>query len=160
MKILILFCALSALFSSPAHAEPQLALYGGGFDFAQQDDDASLIGAEYRFDDFYHGLRPVAGAFVTSDSGVYGYGGLQWDIYFTDHFVVAPQLAAGAYSDGAGKDLHHWLQFRSQLELGYEFKDNTRLSLGIAHLSNASLGDDNPGTEMLTVSYSFPTEWF
>ena len=38
----------------------------------------------------------------------------------------------------------------------YRFDDYSRLSPGIAHLSNASLSDKNPGVETLTLSYSVP----
>lgn len=157
MRNLTFFLALITTITAPtlAHAEDQITLSAGAFDFAQQDDNAALLGIEYRFDDIYHGLRPVVGAFGTGDASAYGYGGFQWDAYLTNHLVIAPQLAVGLYSKGAGKDLFHAIEFRSGIELGYEFEDNTRLSLGVAHLSNASLGDDNPGTEALTVNYSF-----
>lgn len=160
MKLLSFTLLPILLLASTTHAQDQLMVYGGSFDFSQQDDEAALLGVEYRFTSIYRGLRPVAGIFGTSDSSVYGYGGLQWDIYLTDHFLIAPQLAAGGYSKGGGKDLWHGMEFRSQLELGYEFHDKTRLSLAVSHISNASLGDDNPGTETLTLGYSLPMNWF
>lgn len=158
-NLALIFAFAIATFGAETSAQPQLAIQAGAFDFAQQDDPAGLIAAEYRFASIYRGLRPVAGAFVTSDSGVYGYGGMQWDIFLTDHLVIAPQLAAGLYGTGAGKDLFHAIELRSQLELGYEFDDKTRLTAAISHISNASLGDDNPGAEMLSVGYAFPVNF-
>ena len=157
MKNLFLcFVGAAALFSLSAHAEDQLAIYGGGFDVSQTDDSATLLGAEYRFEPFYHGLRPVVGGFVTTDSGAYGYGGLQWDIFLTDNLVLAPHTAAGLYHQGAGKDLHDVIEFKSGIELGYECEDGNRFFVDFSHLSNAGIGDDNPGTETLVVGYSFP----
>ncbi|MBO6784517.1 MAG: acyloxyacyl hydrolase, partial [Alphaproteobacteria bacterium] len=60
------------------------------------------------------------------------------------------------YADGNGKDLGHTIEFRSQLEIGYRFDDRSRLSFAVSHISNASLGDSNPGTEIATIYYHIP----
>ena len=42
-------------------------------------------------------------------------------------------------------DLGYDLNFRSQLALGYHIDDDWAVSLAAMHISNADLGDDNPG---------------
>lgn len=42
-------------------------------------------------------------------------------------------------------DLGYDLNFRSQLALGYRIDDDWAVSLAAMHISNADLGDDNPG---------------
>ena len=133
-----------------------LAVYGGYFDVTQNDDAAAQFGLEYRFADVYHGLRPAVGANVTSDGALYGYGGLFWDVPLTDRLIFTPNFVAGAYSDGSGKDLHHAIEFRSGLELSYQFEQGRRLGVAFNHISNASLGDHNPGAETLLVVYQVP----
>ena len=50
------------------------------------------------------------------------------------------------------------MEFRSTIELGYRFDDRSRLSLAFGHLSNAGIGDSNPGTEVLTLYYHLPID--
>lgn len=64
-------------------------------------------------------------------------------------------FAPGIYMHGDDQDtnLGHWLQFRSGVEIGYQFSDATKIGLAFHHLSNASLAEENPGTETLSVHY-------
>jgi hypothetical protein len=74
--------------------------------------------------------------------------------------VVTPSFGVGAYSDGDGKDLGNTVEFRSQIEGGYRFDDRSRLTLALSHISNASLGDRNPGVNILSVYYHIPLTRF
>ncbi|WP_119395645.1 acyloxyacyl hydrolase [Salinibius halmophilus] len=64
-------------------------------------------------------------------------------------------FAPGLYFFGNQNDtdLGYWLQFRSGIEVGYRFSDQTKIGLAFHHLSNASLAEPNPGTETLSVHY-------
>jgi lipid A 3-O-deacylase len=155
--------AVVALLASVAHAEDgfyrgdQVVAYAGAFDVSQQDDQAVLGGLEYRWADQFNGLRPVVGVMGTTDEAAYVYGGAYWDLPLnTAPFVITPGFQAGAYTHGDGKDLGYGLEFRSTIEVAYQFDEGQRLGLGFSHLSNASLGNDNPGTETLQVVYSHP----
>ncbi len=87
-------------------------------------------------------------------------GGILTDFYFGNRIVVSPSVAVGAYFEGSGKDLGHVFEIRSALEVAYRFDDRSRLGVMFYHISNAGLGDDeNPGAEVLTLSYSFPIRW-
>ena len=55
------------------------------------------------------------------------------------------------YHEGDGKDLGHVLEFKSEVQLSYESSDSTSFGVSYNHVSNASLGDKNPGAN----SYMF-----
>ena len=84
----------------------------------------------------------------------YLYGGINFDLLFWDHLLIAPGFAAGWYNQGSGKDLGYPVEFRSGIELSYQFDDWRRLGIHFYHLSNASIGHRNPGEESLDVYYS------
>lgn len=153
------FAALTLLVNASHAAGDQehIVGYAGAFDVSQRDDTATMGGLEYRFADQFNGLRPVVGVMGTTDEAAYLYGGAYWDLPLnTAPFVITPGFQAGAFSHGDGKDLEYGIQFRSTIEAAYEFETGHRLGLGFSHLSNASLGNDNPGAETLQVVYSYP----
>lgn len=159
MRILARSLALLSLFATAGHAGEgeHLTVYGGSFDVTQGDDSAAVGGVEYRFKDQFNGLRPVLGVMGTTDEAAYVYGGAYWDLPLnTAPFVITPGFQAGAYSHGDGKDLGYGIEFRSTIEVAYQFEEGQRLGLGFSHLSNASLGNHNPGVETLQVVYSHP----
>jgi len=122
-------------------------------------DQNLLFNAEYRYKDIYYGLRPIAGFHIDDESAIYGYAGFNWDLYLSDHVIFTPTASIGAYSQGDGQDLGHGLEFRTGIELAYELESKSRVGLQLTHLSNAGIGDRNPGTEILQVNYAFPLGW-
>ena len=113
---------------------------------------------EQRLDKSFQFFQTFVGLMSTGDKAFYGYGGIALDWVYRD-FIITPSFAAGLYVNGDGKDLGHAIEFRSALEVAYEFKNLHRLGLMFYHLSNASLSDNNPGTEVLSLSYSIPFSW-
>ncbi len=157
--------AVASLFLLPSlpvwSAEDDPAFIGlglGYFDGLQDDDTAVDFRLEYRHDERWWIFKPWAGLEVTSDAAIYGMAGVLVDIYFGRRVVLTPSFGAGAYSKGDGKDLGSVIEFRSQIELAYRFNDRSRLALALSHISNASIGSDNPGTEVLTVYYHLPLD--
>lgn len=148
---------LAAASSGAALADdpPFLAVGAGYFDVGNNQ-EAAEFRVEYRGRKLLWAIKPVVGIMATSDAAVYGYGGLAMDVYLGRRWVVTPSLAAGAYRKGNGKDLGHTVEFRSAIEVAYRFDNRSRLGLILYHLSNASIGDKNPGTEVLGVSYAIP----
>ena len=71
-------------------------------------------------------------------------------------YYFTPSFGAGFYDDGSGKKLGNTLQFRTSFELSYELKNNNRIGISFSHISNANLGDKNPGVEILSFSYHIP----
>lgn len=159
MKRILLALVAAASVASPAFATDYLTGYAGIYDVSQGDDYAGEFGVEYRYKDVFHGLRPLAGIMATTDSAVYGYAGLTWDLFLSDSIILSPNFAAGAYHHGDGKDLGYGVEFKSGIELAYQFENQSRLGVAFNHISNASLGNDNPGTENLIVTYSHPLGW-
>jgi lipid A 3-O-deacylase len=122
-------------------------------------DSATLFAIEYNYVPIYMGLRPIAGFSIDTDSAMYGYAGFNWDFYLTDSILFTPTASVGAYTQGDGFDLGHALEFRTGFEFAYEMEDKSRIGLQLTHLSNASIGDKNPGTEILQLNYAYPLGW-
>jgi len=136
--------------------DPSFLSFGTGYFDINDNEDAGEFRIEYRSGTKYGVFKPFAGAMLTTDAAVYGYGGVLVDIYLGRRFVLTPSFAAGLYGDGDGKDLGHVVEFRSGIEASYRFDSRARVGLLFYHISNASLDDDNPGTEVLSFSYSVP----
>jgi hypothetical protein len=148
--------ALSAL-AVPARADdPAFIVFEvGKFDFFDNVKSTSF-NLEYRSSAKLWFLKPFAGLMVNTDSAVYGYGGLLVDIYLGRRLVLTGDTAVGAYSHGDSKVLGSVLEFRSGMELAYRFDNRARLGVGFHHISNASIGNQNPGTEILSVIFAWP----
>jgi hypothetical protein len=137
-----------------------LSFGAGYFDAFQQDDTAVEFRAELRSNwHLLSFLDPFVGVSGTTDGAVYGFFGLKADINIGDHFVIMPSAAVGAFGHGDGKDLGSVLEFRTGAEFAWRFEDRSRLGVGIHHISNASVGDINPGTEIVSIVYSLPLDF-
>ena len=55
------------------------------------------------------------------------------------------------YGQGDGKDLGHIVEFKSELQFSLDLFKNSELGFSYNHISNASLGEKNPGAN----SYMF-----
>ena len=140
-----------------ADGDPAFISLGlGYYDVNEREDDAVDFRAEYRHGEKLWIFKPWAGIEATSDGALYGVGGILIDIFFGRRLVVTPSFGAGAYYEGDGRDLGSVIEFRSQIEVAYRFNDRSRLGIALSHISNAGIGDDNPGTEILTLYYSIP----
>ena len=150
-------CAAGFAAGGAAAQDPAFITLGGGYyDVIRGDDQAADFRLEYRSDLELWIAKPWAGVEATSDGAVYVAAGLLADIYFGNRIVVTPQAGVGYYHNGDGPDLGYPLEFRTGVEVGYRFDNRSRLAVGFSHISNADLGDRNPGTEILTLTYSIP----
>ena len=162
MRLILTVIAAAALIAAsagPAAAaedDPHFLTLAAGYYDINDDMDAAEFRAEFRSGDKLWIFKPFGGLMGTSDAAFYGYAGFLVDLYFGRRIVLTPSLAAGLYEDGDGKDLGHIVEFRSSLELAYRFDNRARLGLSFYHLSNASLDDNNPGTEVFSLNYSIP----
>jgi hypothetical protein len=160
LKILAggLALATFALAGTPARADdPDFVTFAGGwFDMNRQKDEAGEFRLEYRSDKKFWLFKPFVGAMGTTDGASYYYAGVLIDVFLGRRVVVTPSFAPGYYARGSGYDLGHGVEFRSQLEVAYRFDDRSRLGVSFGHMSNAGLGDKNPGTESLMLNYSIP----
>lgn len=141
----------------PADDPAYVALGAGGFNVTDPGGDPTTdFRLEYRHDGSFLGLKPWAGVELTGAGGVWGGGGVAFDVALTRSLVVTLSTGVGAYGRGSGKDLGAVTEFRSQIEVGYRFPDRSRLTAAFGHLSNAGIGDTNPGAETATLSYQIP----
>jgi len=128
----------------------------GWFDFVQRHDSELEGRVEYRWGAVARSFRSIVVATMTRDSAVFVGAGVGYDVTLARRWVITSTFAPGYYRKGSGKDLGYPLEFRSQLELGYQFGDGYRFSIAISHISNAGLGQDNPGQESLTLAWELP----
>ena len=138
----------------------------GLFDFNQKKNEAIDFRLEKRLDkslfvlgpenEGLYFIKPFYGIELTSDSAVYGLGGIYIEEKISDNIFLTPNFGVGLYSDGDGKELGHAVQFRSTLEVSYKTISGNRIGLSVGHISNASLGNKNPGTEIISLSYQSP----
>ena len=155
MRLLIKTLLLAFLSISISTAENKLNIYSGVFDHSDDGKRAGLIGIEYMNlssikDSFVGNIYPVSGVMITDDEAVYVYTGYQMN-QKSDYLTISPSFAVGYYDEGDGKDLGHEIEFRTQIQLLFEISSNSELGFSYNHISNASLGDKNPGAN----SYMF-----
>ena len=130
-------------------------VYTGMFDFSDDGKSSTLIGFQHQNenlnrDTFLGNISPVTGALITADNAGYIYTGVQAQ-YKVGALNITPSFTPGLYSEGNGKDLGHVVQFKSEVQLSLNLSDSTEFGFSYNHISNASLGDKNPGAN----SYMF-----
>ena len=130
-------------------------IYSGMFDWSDAGKKSPLIGFQHQNenlnrDTFLGNLSPVTGAMVTADSATYVYTGVQTE-YKLGKMNITPSFTPGLYGAGNGKDLGHMVEFKSEIKLSLDLPKNSGVGFSYNHISNASLGDKNPGAN----SYMF-----
>ena len=151
------------IFSSQVFAEEnnkELSFYTGTFDVIDKegDDKTSLFGIEHKNPDLFRDtflgeFKPVSGAFITGNSSVYLYTGIEGQ-YGLGPLKILPSFTPGYYEKGDGKDLGSVLEFKSEIKLGLEIFDNSKLSYSYSHISNNDWGDTNPGADNQQITFS------
>lgn len=164
MKHLIIFLiAISSVIEATTCPPDYFSTAAGGFDFYREKHRTFEFGIEYKFHlrclkppNHFLQFRPLIGAIATAKESFYGYVGINFDLLFLDHILFAPGFSAGYYHSGRGKNLGYPIEFRSGVELAWQFSDWHRLGFHFYHLSNASIGNRNPGEESLVLFYDIP----
>ena len=141
--------------SAEKDQDHQINFFTGNFDFSDDKQSAILIGFQHQNenlnrDTFLGNVSPITGGFVTENSAAYIYTGIEWNVEMGS-LTFTPSFAPGLYHEGDGKDLGHILEFKSEVQLTYAVSGNTNIGFSYNHVSNASLGDKNPGAN----SYMF-----
>ena len=135
--------------------EHELNFYTGMFDFSDDGQRAALFGFQHQNENliresFLGKLSPVTGFMLTENNAAYAYTGIQ-AYYSLGKLNIVPSFTPGLYGQGDGKDLGHMLEFKSEVQASFNFSESTSLGMSYNHISNASLGDKNPGAN----SYMF-----
>ena len=174
--ISLFFLFLSVKAFAENNSPHQYNFFIGNFDFSDHKQSAILFGFQHQNenlerntlignispitgafitenlerDTFIGNISPITGGFITENSAVYIYTGFEWNVDMGG-LIFTPSFAPGLYSEGDGKDLGHILEFKSEVQFSYEFSKNSSLAISYNHISNASLGNKNPGAN----SYMF-----
>ena len=161
IKILVVFLIFAGLTKNINADEPkpsdshQFNFFSGVFDINTSSKISSeLFGVQHSNEDLFRDtflgkLSPITGFMITADSSSYFYTGVQAE-YKIGKLNVTPSFSPGLYSMGDGKDLGYPLEFKSEVQLSVDFF-GSRLGYSQSHISNADLGDKNPGAD----SYMF-----
>ena len=157
-SILILFFVPAiAEETNPENKNTEFSVYTGMFDFSDDGKRSTLIGFQHLNEDlnrntFLGNLSPITGAMITADNASYFYTGVQAN-YKLGGLNFSPSFSPGYYNEGDGKDLGHALEFKSELQLSLNLPKESQLGFSYNHLSNASLGDKNPGANSYMFNY-------
>ena len=138
----------------------ELSFYTGTFDVIDKegDDKTTLLGIEHKNPDLFRDtflgkFKPVSGAFITGNSSVYLYTGIEGQ-YGLGPLKILPSFTPGYYEKGDGKDLGSILEFKSEIKFGLDIFENSKLSYSYSHISNNDWGDTNPGTDNQQITFS------
>jgi len=164
MKFRIFIVLLTSLFLFTSaitdETDTNLSFYTGTFDVIDKegDDKTSLFGIEHKNPDLFRDtflgkFKPVTGAFVTGKSSVYFYTGVEGQ-YDIGPIKILPSFTPGYYEKGDGKDLGSILEFKSEIKVGFDLFENSKLSYSYSHISNNDWGDTNPGTDNQHITFS------
>lgn len=102
-------------------------------------------------------FKPHAGVLVAGDGDYYGYVGLLTDIYWSPHIVTTITAAFGGYG-GGGYKLGSHFEFRTGGDVAWRFDNRSRIGVGLYHISNAGITQNNGGSESVLLSYSLPID--
>ena len=161
-KFLILL-SLFTFFLNPILADEgsdDISFYTGTFDVIDKegDDQTSLFGIEHKNTNLYKNtflgkFSPVSGGFMTGDNAVYLYTGIEGQ-YGIGPLKILPSFAPGYYEKGNGKDLGSVLEFKSEIKIGFDIFENSKIGYSYSHISNNEWGDTNPGTDNQHITFS------
>ena len=128
--------------------ETELNFFTGMFDFGDTKQASGVIGLQHQNDDLFREsflgqLSPITGGFYTGAQAGYNLG----------IFTITPSFAPGYYNSGDGKDLGSVLEFKSEVQMSLNLSDSTEFGMSYNHISNASLGDKNPGANSYMLNF-------
>jgi hypothetical protein len=136
----------------------QYNFYTGNFDFSDDKQKAILFGFQHQNETlerktFLGNASPITGGFITENSAAYIYTGVEWNHDLGNKMTFTPSFAPGLYSEGDGKDLGHILEFKTEIQASYAISEVSSFGISYNHISNASIGDKNPGANSYMFNY-------
>lgn len=99
-------------------------------------------------------VRPWLSLDNAPDGTVQGMSGVLIDVPFGS-FVFTPSIGAG-YVSRAASDTNPAIEFRSQLELGYEFSNKSRFTLGYSRITGGEGGEEREADNVFGLFYRLP----
>ena len=90
---------------------------------------------------------------MTGKSSIYLYTGVEAQ-YGLGPLKILPSFTPGYYQKGDGKDLGSVLEFKSEIKVGLDIFENSKLSYSYSHISNNDWGERNPGVDNQQISFT------
>ena len=103
----------------------------------------------------WHGIGWWASLCGGKRTGSYAASGISYNFTLSESWKLTPSFGLGYFKEGKF-ELGNELEFRSAIEVTRKFQRGFKLGVSLAHISNASLSNINPGTEAACFSVSFP----
>jgi len=134
----------------------KINFYTGMFDFSDHGQKSALVGIQHQDENlnrntFLGNISPVTGAFMTTKGlAGYIYTGVQANYKFRN-LNITPSFTPGLYTNGKSKNLGHPIEFKTEVQISFDLLKNSELGFSYNHMSNAQIGDHNPGSN----SYMF-----
>ena len=166
LKMIIRFLFVFLMFfitSASLNAEEgnkDILFYTGQFDIKDDvgDDETSLFGVEHKNSNLFRNtflgkFSPVTGAFVTGKGSTYVYTGVEAQ-YNLGPIKILPSFTPGYYEKGDGKNLGDVLEFKSELKLGFDIFESSKIGYSYSHISNNDWGSVNPGADNQSITFS------
>ena len=161
VKILTIFLILVGLTKninadeSKSYDSHEYNFFSGVFDITNEAKNSELFGVQHSNEDLFRDtflgkISPITGFMITDNADTYFYTGVQAE-YKIGKLNLTPSFSPGIYTVGDGKDLGSPLEFKSEVQLSIDLLPGSKLAYSQSHISNADLGDTNPGAD----SYMF-----
>tara|TARA_B100000963_G_scaffold36657_1_gene27336 strand:- start:1478 stop:1957 length:480 start_codon:yes stop_codon:yes gene_type:complete len=134
-----------------------LAMSSGILDYSDNEKRSGFVEATYTFknannENFFGRFTPIFGAMITQENATMVYSGIKGNISL-GNFVISPSFSPGYYESGKGKDLGSYLEFKSQINLGWNFGDTSNAGISYSHISNGDFGKRNPGANNIAFTF-------
>lgn len=150
------FCLVALGVSTRCGAVEQaneLVFLGGVSGIFDREKNPALA-VEYRSKREWATLRPWLAVGWATDGAVFAGGGAMRAWGLGGSWSCAVGFGAGRYDRHEGRDLGSHLEFLTYGEISRRAGERRRFLVRLTHISNGSLADINPGTELLTLGYS------
>lgn len=151
------FVFLLSTFSTYLYADyfccERVALGVGEIDLREDENTIGQLAVEGGELEWLWNVRPALLAMVAEQNSYYVGAGVLKEFALGSDWSWALGVAAGYYDqEGSNRDLGSGLEFHTRIHLNWQLNTNNQLR---SHLSNASLGDENPGTEAITLNWVY-----
>ena len=156
--VLLILCFTSVgSIADDVSKDTEINIYTGMFDFSDHKQRSGLFGLQHQNEELYRKsflgkISPITGGFITEKSAFYLYTGIQAE-YDLGFLRIIPSFAPGYYNYGDGKDLGHPLEFKTEVQMSLNLSDSVEFGMSYNHISNASLGDKNPGANSYMINF-------
>lgn len=164
--ILLIFVSSFLLFSTVvnflnAKEENPAPIFciGGGYLDGGSNHSGGVLQFEYKFGKyFWHRLRPQITFCLPEFCSFFLGAGIGWEWNLTERITLTPSFSPGLYFRGNGRNLGFPIEFRSAIELSYKLNNKSSIGIQAFHISNAHLGNKNPGINAYVLFFGFHLE--